>query len=399
MIKRYFYPKISQAILLISLTFVISIFASVVLGIIFIEDIYSPSVSIWSLIISSACTLLTALFGIYRSKTPLKSYFNLPYGDKRNIFYSFILFIGVYLLLLIIGDLLERIVPMPQELTETYIHGFYSIPGIISMVVLAPLFEETLFRGVILRGFLKNYGVLKSIIITSALFGLLHFNFAQTITTAIAGMVLAWIFVKTGSLWVSIFFHALNNSFSVVIYHLSIRYQIINEIDGLWFLLPGIVLTALGVFLLTRKPDRLERIYDERQRYLENLPPESEIPLKPEDPAKHSGFGIASFIISIVAGFIEFTAIIVAGIMATLTENITQTSSIAIGLVIIFSLFLNLTGIGLGIAGLTQKNKKKIFSILGLVFNSFIILLLIVLMIIGFIFLNAMPLVEGSKYV
>jgi hypothetical protein len=101
---------------------------------------------------------------------------------------------------------------------------------------------------------------------------------------------------------------------------------------------------------------------------------------------KHSGIGIASFVISIVAGILIFILLGIAGSLEASTpggidEN--STEAVMIGLAIIGLLFLNVLAVGLGIGGLLQKEQKKIFAILGTVFSSFFILGVIGLMVLG----------------
>ncbi len=101
---------------------------------------------------------------------------------------------------------------------------------------------------------------------------------------------------------------------------------------------------------------------------------------------KHSGIGVASFVISILAGILIFIVFAVAGSLEVSTpggidEN--STEAIMIGLAIIGLLFFNVLAVGLGIGGLLQKERKKIFAILGTVFSSFLILSVIGLMILG----------------
>ncbi|MEJ2497014.1 MAG: hypothetical protein P8Y43_05990 [Sulfurovaceae bacterium] len=81
---------------------------------------------------------------------------------------------------------------------------------------------------------------------------------------------------------------------------------------------------------------------------------------------KHSGIGIASFVISIVAGILIFIVLAIAGSIEASTpggidEN--STEAVMIGLAIIGLLFLNVLSVGLGIGVLLQKERKKIFAI------------------------------------
>ena len=101
---------------------------------------------------------------------------------------------------------------------------------------------------------------------------------------------------------------------------------------------------------------------------------------------KHSGLGISSFIIALIIGFFVFVIVMFAGYVEMTTPGGMNESSVAavlIGLAIIFGLFVSIIGLGLGIGGLFQKNKKKVFPILGIVMNGAIILGVSFLVIIG----------------
>ncbi|OGX68672.1 MAG: hypothetical protein A2189_00570 [Paenibacillus sp. RIFOXYA1_FULL_44_5] len=99
----------------------------------------------------------------------------------------------------------------------------------------------------------------------------------------------------------------------------------------------------------------------------------------PEAPNPHSGFGIASFIIaliSLISGIILVvgTIIVSAGLVkstGTIDPQIVQHNPafILIGLGFFGAILLDLIGGILGIVGLFQKNRKKVFSILGVIIS------------------------------
>lgn len=113
---------------------------------------------------------------------------------------------------------------------------------------------------------------------------------------------------------------------------------------------------------------------------------------EPQIIIKHSAFGIASFIISIIAWISLLMTLIVAVIIAAVVEPINIQESYPIGILVgsllLIVFLLSLIGIGLGIAGLFQKKRKKVFSILGLIFNGIVFLGIFVLFIIGNIINN-----------
>jgi membrane protease YdiL (CAAX protease family) len=79
------------------------------------------------------------------------------------------------------------------------------------MVVVAPVAEEFLFRGLILHGFLRNYSRRKAVLSAALLFALFHLNPWQLPGTFIMGLVLGWWLSETGSLLPCLLGHVLAN--------------------------------------------------------------------------------------------------------------------------------------------------------------------------------------------
>lgn len=75
-----------------------------------------------------------------------------------------------------------------------------------------PILEELLFRGVILCGLLRHQRPWVAIGQSALLFGLIHFNPAQSVSAALLGLLLGWLYYRTRSLGLSIGLHAINNS-------------------------------------------------------------------------------------------------------------------------------------------------------------------------------------------
>lgn len=101
---------------------------------------------------------------------------------------------------------------------------------------------------------------------------------------------------------------------------------------------------------------------------------------------KHSGLGIASFITSIVSGILVFLLIAVAGVMEASTPGGMDEESagaVIVGLSCFCFSGASLVALGLGIAGLMQKERKKLFAILGIVFSAVTILGTIFIVILG----------------
>lgn len=82
--------------------------------------------------------------------------------------------------------------------------------------IIGPVFEELIFRGVLLEA-LRKYGNAFGIIASSIMFGLAHANYVQFIPAMVIGMVWAYTAVKTGSLVPSVVLHIINNTVASLI--------------------------------------------------------------------------------------------------------------------------------------------------------------------------------------
>jgi len=108
-----------------------------------------------------------------------------------------------------------------DENTQQIITSMMKEPwGYVAVGILAPLAEEVVFRGAILRTLLgimskKNHWV--AIFISAALFGLAHFNAAQFINALLMGLLLGWMYYRTGSLVPGILLHWVNNTMAYVL--------------------------------------------------------------------------------------------------------------------------------------------------------------------------------------
>lgn len=111
----------------------------------------------------------------------------------------------------IIGALLSKF-GLPDTSPDFSLNGsvLFNTFTFISVVILAPIFEELIFRGMILNT-LTKYNKMFAIIVTSLLFGLLHLNITQAIPAFFMSLVLCYMYVQTDSILVTILAHAGNN--------------------------------------------------------------------------------------------------------------------------------------------------------------------------------------------
>ena len=93
--------------------------------------------------------------------------------------------------------------------------------GYLVIGLLAPFAEEIVFRGAILKSLLQSrLSVGAAVTLSAVLFALIHFNPAQMPHAFLIGLLLGWMYQRTGSILPSVAFHWVNNSVAYVMYNL-----------------------------------------------------------------------------------------------------------------------------------------------------------------------------------
>lgn len=125
---------------------------------------------------------------------------------------------------------------------------------------------------------------------------------------------------------------------------------------------------------------------------------------------KHSGVGIASFIIAVVSILGLSGSVIAATAMAAAMAGDSIAISpdtvqelpegmgglLAVAGLMFFLIVAALVGAVLGLVGLFQKERLKLFSILGLTFNSLLVLVVFIVLVVGMLSAPALPGTFGS---
>ncbi len=124
-----------------------------------------------------------------------------------------------------------NLIPMPDLMKRVFLQMSErrDVFTLIAIVVAAPILEELIFRGIILDGFLKRYSPLKSILASSALFGLLHLNPWQFVGAFTIGIFSGWVYYKTKNLSLCMAIHLANNLLVSVVAYFSDQKAVIDQ--------------------------------------------------------------------------------------------------------------------------------------------------------------------------
>lgn len=155
---------------------------------------------------------------------------------------------AVSLLMAIVAVLLPSAMESYTEMVDSSGLTQYSVMWVIATVILPPLVEETIFRGLIIQ-YLKRAGAgfLVVNLIQAVLFGIFHMNLIQGIYATALGFVLGYLAYRYDSLIVPMVMHALFNLFGTVVVALESR--ILPEIM-LGMLVVGSVPVTVAVLVL-----------------------------------------------------------------------------------------------------------------------------------------------------
>jgi len=92
--------------------------------------------------------------------------------------------------------------------------------------VLAPFAEELFFRGALFTWFRRRYSLWVAILASSALFALGHADTAAVVATSfVIGVLNAWLFERTRSIWVPFTVHLVNNGVAFILLYLALAAQ------------------------------------------------------------------------------------------------------------------------------------------------------------------------------
>lgn len=177
--------------------------------------------------------------------------------DTRNIppkvfWNALIVVIGIQPIFQLMGQGIEHIFMgfnYEIEFSDFDRHSGGSFFIMLNLVLVGPIIEEFIFRGLLLRS-LSQYGKNFAIITTSVLFGMYHASFVQNGYAFVVGIVLAYITLRYSIKW-AIIIHCSNNMLMMLIAFLNIPFQLNYAFLGIFF--------VWGVIILIIKRNKIRK--------------------------------------------------------------------------------------------------------------------------------------------
>ena len=104
--------------------------------------------------------------------------------------------------------------PLPD--TDAMTSTVWAVLG-LSVVLAAPLGEELFFRSLLFRAIQARWGLIAGMAISGLLFAFVHFEISVVLPFWGIGMLFAWAYHKSGSLWTPVIAHAIFNGVSFAV--------------------------------------------------------------------------------------------------------------------------------------------------------------------------------------
>ena len=112
----------------------------------------------------------------------------------------------------ILSQFYDTMMELMKELTGG---PFWS--SFLVVAIFAPIFEEWLCRGMVLRGLLTKMKPVWAIVISALFFAVIHANPWQALNAFLIGLLMGYVYYKTGSLILTMIIHFVNNGTAVVL--------------------------------------------------------------------------------------------------------------------------------------------------------------------------------------
>jgi len=184
------------------------------------------------------------------TKQKVRDVLKLAPLNLKMVLMIFIITIVAFPVIMLISYLSTFIfIPMVSEMN---LNAYPLWQTILIIGVFPAFFEEFIFRGVLLHEY-EGVALKKRAIITGLFFGIIHLNFHQSIYAGLFGILYAYLYYYTKTIWAPVLWHFLHNSLSVLWVRIAFFQDLSHTIENNFFtsilILVGISLLAIPILV------------------------------------------------------------------------------------------------------------------------------------------------------
>ena len=170
-----------------------------------------------------AILLVVWRLGFYRYRAPISALGLVPWRipQPKTVFLTAGTLGASLVITVVYGalvDLIDSDILSPPELSsDIAFPGAAALFTFQALAVVTPVTEEIFFRGFVFAGLVSRLGVGWAMVASAVVFSLFHLSVGVLVPVFITGLLLVWLYQRTGSLWPSICAHAGQNALAVAI--------------------------------------------------------------------------------------------------------------------------------------------------------------------------------------
>lgn len=179
--------------------------------------------------------------------------------DPMTILLGVVVIVAISIILVPLGELL----PVKERMLGD---GAWTL---VAVVVLAPIFEEVIFRGVLYNTFRHHCSVLLSASLSALLFGAIHLEPVVVIEGFFAGFLFSYLYIVKRSIFAPIILHMCNNAMAYALSVLSYADKSIPELVGgkryyvLIYVLSVLIVIGAAVIMIRRMKRKQRRVMEQ----------------------------------------------------------------------------------------------------------------------------------------
>ena len=152
--------------------------------------------------------------------------FGLSNENLKYVIWTPLIYLITIILLLFVGLLNQYLLTnffdieiKPQDILERFkeLENSFEISiFVVGSAVIAPIYEELLFRGIIFPKLIQKTNFTIALVLSSLLFAVLHFHLSALLPLFVLSIILSITYLYTSTIWASISLHALFNLISII---------------------------------------------------------------------------------------------------------------------------------------------------------------------------------------
>ncbi len=252
-------PKVGDLILSVVVLLLLSLYLGLAVG---AKSVFGSTVATQILI------LVMPLLLAWYMKSDVKTLFSLKVPKVKALAGGFILYVGVYALMLVVSVALTRVFPESAQNTQMTFEVLMEQPFMLVVLVMAimpAIGEELYFRGLILGSLRHRYPAVWAIVVSSIIFGAFHLSLVKILPTGMLGACFAYVAYQSGSIYIGMFLHFFNNLMSAITMKYPQQMEKILPVlmkeeyqatDIMELLAVGVICTVTGIMILRGKKKR-----------------------------------------------------------------------------------------------------------------------------------------------